>query len=102
MIEFEITIKNYRCFSDERPTQLMIKDGFTALIGVNNSGKSSLLRFFYEIRNYYPNLINNILSCLDSNIVFNQMPPMKDKEQVFYNANQRDLVFEIKSYEKDK
>ncbi|MFF5307231.1 ATP-dependent endonuclease [Streptomyces sp. NPDC013161] len=49
MLDVEIRIKNYRCFGDE-PTVLRIRDGFTAFVGINNSGKSSLLRFLYEIR----------------------------------------------------
>ena len=49
MLDVEIRIKNYRCFGDE-PTILRIRDGFTAFVGINNSGKSSLLRFLYEIR----------------------------------------------------
>ena len=49
-MEVELTLKNYRCFSDENPVCISIRNGFTALVGVNNSGKSSLLRFFYEFR----------------------------------------------------
>src|SRR6266508_6581849 len=49
MIDIELVFRNYRCFGDE-PTRLRISDGFTALVGVNNSGKSSLLRLLYEIR----------------------------------------------------
>ncbi|MFC1440153.1 AAA family ATPase [Streptacidiphilus sp. N1-10] len=49
MLDVEFRIKNYRCFGDE-PTIFRVRDGFTALVGTNNSGKSSLLRFLYEIR----------------------------------------------------
>ncbi|MFI7247261.1 ATP-dependent nuclease [Micromonospora chalcea] len=49
MIDIEISVRNYRCFGDE-PATLEIRDGFTAIIGTNNSGKSSLLRLPYEIR----------------------------------------------------
>ncbi|MFD5847471.1 ATP-dependent nuclease [Streptomyces chartreusis] len=49
MLDVEIRIKNYRCFGDE-PTVFRVRDGFTALVGINNSGKSSLLRLLYEIR----------------------------------------------------
>jgi ABC-type cobalamin/Fe3+-siderophores transport system ATPase subunit len=49
MIDVELIIRNYRCFGDE-PARLRISDGFTALVGVNNSGKSSMLRLLYEIR----------------------------------------------------
>ena len=49
MLDVEFRIKNYRCFGDE-PTVFRVRDGFTALVGTNNSGKSSLLRFLYEFR----------------------------------------------------
>jgi len=49
MIDVELSLRNYRCFGDE-PVRLRIADGFTALVGTNNSGKSSLLRMPYEIR----------------------------------------------------
>lgn len=58
MIDIEFRIKNYRCFGDE-PTVFRVRDGFTALVGTNNSGKSSLLRFLYEFRP-----------------LFNQFPPV--------------------------
>jgi len=49
-------IKNYRCFSREAPAEICIRDGFTAFVGPNNSGKSSLLRLFYELRNIFAEL----------------------------------------------
>src|SRR6266849_3839293 len=52
-MDIELTIKNYRCFSDEKPARILIKPGFTAFLGINNSGKSSLLKFFYEFRNLF-------------------------------------------------
>lgn len=45
-----ITLKNYRCFPISSPARIDLGQGFTALIGANNSGKSSFLRFFYEYR----------------------------------------------------
>ena len=52
MIDIELALSNYRCFCDE-PVRIRIKDGFTALVGTNNSGKSSLLRMPYELRNLF-------------------------------------------------
>jgi len=46
----DLEIKNYRSFADENPLRLQLRPGFTALIGPNNSGKSSVLKFFYELR----------------------------------------------------
>jgi len=55
-MDAELTIKNYRCFPDSRPARIVVRDGFTAFLGVNNSGKSSLLRFFYEFRRLFHSL----------------------------------------------
>jgi ABC-type cobalamin/Fe3+-siderophores transport system ATPase subunit len=49
LLDIELSVRNYRCFGDE-PARIRISDGFTALIGTNNSGKSSLLRVLYELR----------------------------------------------------
>ena len=50
MQEFELTVKNYRCFADDSPAKLTLGGGFTALLGPNNCGKSSLLELFFELR----------------------------------------------------
>src|SRR5258706_16356700 len=50
---FEIVLKNYRCFEDTDPLTITIDRGFTALVGPNNSGKSSVLRFFFEFREFW-------------------------------------------------
>ena len=50
---FRLTVKNYRCFTDENPLVIEFNDGFTALVGPNNSGKSSFLKMFYEFKNLW-------------------------------------------------
>lgn len=57
MLDVEIGIRNYRCFGDEQATVRII-DGFTAFVGVNNSGKSSMLRMLYELRPLFHILAN--------------------------------------------
>ena len=46
-MRIESTLENYRCFEDTKPARIVLRDGFTALLGTNNSGKSTLLEFFY-------------------------------------------------------
>ena len=46
----DLEIKNYRSYSDADPGRIRIADGFTAIVGPNNAGKSSLLRLIYELR----------------------------------------------------
>jgi predicted ATPase len=58
-LRIELTLKNYRCFPDSSPARIVIEDGkWTAFVGVNNSGKSSLLRFFYEFRPWLNEMAN--------------------------------------------
>src|SRR5205809_768774 len=53
IIDIEVTVKNYRCFPETHPGRIVLSPGFTAFLGVNNSGKSSMLRFFYEFRQMF-------------------------------------------------
>ncbi len=47
--DVDLTLRNYRCFGPE-PVTLPLRDGFTALVGLNNGGKSTLLRALFELR----------------------------------------------------
>lgn len=67
MLDVEFRVKNYRCFGDQ-PTSFRVQNGFTALVGTNNSGKSSLLRFPYEIRQLFGLLGSRNGSQLRSNL----------------------------------
>ena len=58
----KITLANYRCFPNG--ASFDISHCFTALVGANNSGKSTLLRFVYEFR---PLL--NLLATADGGLV---------------------------------
>ena len=42
----KLTIKNYRCFTDDQPCIIEFCSGFTSFVGPNNSGKSTLLGCF--------------------------------------------------------
>jgi predicted ATP-dependent endonuclease of OLD family len=50
MESVKITIRNYRNIPYNNPITLEIKEGITFILGVNNIGKSNLLRMFYELR----------------------------------------------------
>lgn len=102
-MEFEFTIKNYRCFSDEHPARFTIRPGFTAFVGANNSGKSSLMRLFYELRHVFhliPSQLNrgSLLNVIKSTYGVSFLS-VQDQEQVFTNTNDRDLTIAIKSSE---
>lgn len=101
----KIELKNYRAFSDEAPARWTLEDGFTAFVGVNNSGKSSLLRFFHEIR---PSLQwaaeQNGLWGL---ITGGQEPEVSflsvaDNREVFHNKNERPMSATFSLLDADK
>jgi energy-coupling factor transporter ATP-binding protein EcfA2 len=45
-----ITVRNYRCFTDEFPLSFEWGPGFTAFVGPNNAGKSAALKFLHEFQ----------------------------------------------------
>ncbi len=95
----DLTIKNYRCFPDSNPARISLREGFTGLVGANNSGKSSLLRFFYEFRNLFQGLsapTGNLIAALRAqNQAFSLMPPMQDFEELFTRTIGRDLEIKV-------
>ncbi|MBD1937564.1 ATP-binding protein [Microcoleus sp. FACHB-68] len=97
----EITIKNYRCFSDSNPARFIIQKGFTAFIGVNNSGKSSLLKFFYEFRSLFTSVSerrNFVGAMYGQAQSFNFPKEVLDPQEVFCNVNKRPLIIELKFF----
>ena len=99
-MHIEITLKNYRCFPDSNPACFSLRKGITGFIGINNSGKSSLLKFFHEFQSLF-NLLSsptgNIISALVGNReIFNYSSSITDSEEVFCNTNNRDLEIQIR------
>ena len=98
-MQVNLTIKNYRCFPDDKPASILLDDGLTALLGVNNSGKSSVLKFFYEFRNLFlifRNQNSTIISSLyGTKQAFNLSNNILDINEIFSNTNKRDLNIEF-------
>jgi AAA ATPase domain len=101
-LDFDITLINYRCFTDKAPITLRFRNGFSAIVGPNNCGKSTALRFFYEFRSLF-----RWLSALSSlNMASGPMfvkglmgqnfsipyPDVRDYDEVFTNLNSGDLI----------
>lgn len=95
MIDVELRFRNYRCFGDE-PVSIRIADGFTALVGTNNSGKSSLLRAPYELRSLFNSLTppnNGILRGGRTSGLW--VPTVSSGERVFRAGVDRPIEIEI-------
>ncbi len=98
MIPFTLTLKNYRCFPDSQPLTIEIGPGFTAFTGPNNSGKSSLLKFFFEMRTLFHQLSSHGVENFVANGAV-QVGPIKieDSSEIFHNQNTRpiSLAFDL-------
>ena len=102
LMDVQITVKNYRCFADEKPATFALRsNGFTGFVGVNNSGKSSLLKMFFELRGVFgylrspTNVIQEVRS--QSTPAFSIKQPVSDKNELFHNGNDRDITLGIKT-----
>lgn len=98
-MDFGLVIKNYRCFPETSPARIAIKNGFTAFVGINNSGKSSILKFFYEFRSLFDLLSHptgNLIQALQGQPTgFGQAASVLDPEEIFSNTNSRNLEIQF-------
>ncbi len=93
-MQIELTLKNYRCYPDSSPASLVIDDDWIAIVGINNSGKSSLLRFLFEFRPLFsalasPDTWQGLAN--GSTIGPNFGNSVRDPIEVFHNLNDRPL-----------
>ncbi|HET9182738.1 MAG TPA: AAA family ATPase [Candidatus Angelobacter sp.] len=96
MIDF--TIKNYRCFADSEPARFTVRPGFTSFVGANNSGKSSLLRFFYEFRHLFAILASRnllVYGFRGQTQSFQPAQSIKDTSDLFNDTNERSISIEM-------
>ncbi len=95
----DVVIKNYRCFPDSEPARLSIRPGFTAFVGANNVGKSSLLRFFYEFRGLFSQLAQHgtpvMQHAWSGPQGFGELQDVGDQSEVFSDRNERDIEIEL-------
>lgn len=105
-MQIDITIKNYRCFTDSKPARIILRKGYTSFIGVNNSGKSSMLKFFYEFRHLFSFLTNptgNLLDALKGLPQgFRLASSILDQNEIFCNLNNRNLGVELRFISEDE
>ena len=82
----KITLKNYRCFKADSPARIEVRRGFTAFVGPNNAGKSTLLRFFYELRYVWMALINTqqIVNLISSDAIDISFQGTEDPTEIFF------------------
>jgi ABC-type cobalamin/Fe3+-siderophores transport system ATPase subunit len=89
-LEWELSLRNYRCFSGPRPARFIFGGGITALIGPNNAGKSVLLRFLRDVRS---TLIGLPMPGGNCGI---QSETLRDVFEMFPRANRLDLQMSLR------
>lgn len=89
-----IKLTNYRCFPNG--ATLDLSNYFTALVGVNNAGKSSLLRFAYEFRPLWQAILESrdwLVHAIHG--ASGSQLNVPDVAEVFSKMSQGDLVLEV-------
>ena len=97
-MDVELTLKNYRCFPDTSPARISLRPGFTAFVGANNSGKSSIFRFLYEFRPLFDVLsqpTGKLATALRGEQEAFHLQSVLDPTEVFCNYNSRDMGIEL-------
>jgi ABC-type cobalamin/Fe3+-siderophores transport system ATPase subunit len=96
-MSIRLTIKNYRCFV--APAVVQFSPGFTAFVGINNAGKSALIRFLVEFRQLFSFLqdrtvLSNHLAGIRSNPI--SIAHVFDPQEAFSNLNDNSIEVELK------
>jgi len=89
-----ILAKNYRCFDERHALKIDIGEGFVSILGSNNSGKSTVLRFFYELRALFSAISNPHNNRLHSSTRFDIKGSL-DNSEIFHESNNRDIQISI-------
>lgn len=93
----KLIYKNYRAFADENPLIIELGTQFTALLGPNNSGKSSFLLSFFELRSLWSQLTADVLPRMfrtDGRIACDYQA-VQDYIEIFHNGNSRSISVEV-------
>lgn len=94
------SLSNYRCFPDSSSASIIIEPGFTSFIGLNNAGKSTLLRSLYELRGLFGNLASFSVAWTSGSHQPGQLQTLSvhdvaDPDEIFTDGNPRDLQIEV-------
>ncbi len=95
-----LRIANYRCFAADLPAEINIERGFHSFIGINNSGKSALLKFFYDLRSIFEQLSDDTeelrITLVGQDSPLRPPTNVTDLEELFCNRNNGDMEVRIK------
>jgi ABC-type cobalamin/Fe3+-siderophores transport system ATPase subunit len=97
-MDIDITFSGYRCFSPQHPVTLSLREDTIALIGINNSGKSTLLKAVYEFRDIFVQLsqaTGNVTAAMQQGANFQKAPETGDIAELFWHFGASDLQIDV-------
>ena len=101
-MRFRLTLRDYRCFRREEPVVIEVHNGFTAYVGPNNAGKSTILKSFYELRPLFQ-FAQSLLGVWGPNFAnrqsVNLLTPITDPSEIINNRRDPALTVELEVLE---
>jgi energy-coupling factor transporter ATP-binding protein EcfA2 len=96
-MRIELTLANYRCFPSSDPLTITLQPGSTALVGANNSGKSTVLRALYELRPLFGGMATpaDVAHALENPRQAFSPPRVQEPGDVFSNTAGGDLLITL-------
>lgn len=97
MASFQLTAKNYRCFPESDPLRIELRNDFTAFVGPNNSGKSTALRLFHELRQVLSHVAHapHLQHLVVGNAIGLSYLGTEDPLEIFCTANDRPIELQF-------
>ena len=93
-MDITVRLRNYRCFADT-PVEFKLRRGFTALVGKNNSGKSTLLKMLFELRSVFQHMTTRkaVLQAIKSSSAYFgfSVSQIHDRAAMFFNQAEGDI-----------
>ena len=74
------------------PTSVKLSEGYTAFVGLNNAGKSTIMRFLLELRPIFQQMRDSTVQCFAERQSL-QPNQIIDPEEIFSNLNDDGLSF---------
>lgn len=97
-MHIDLKLGGYRCFPPDKPACISLRDGFTALIGLNNTGKSAFLRAIYELRCIFQTLAannNQFRTALLGSAGYTPPPQVGHYQNIFWHFSDDNAFLEI-------
>lgn len=94
----DLTIKNYRCFSDENPLRLPLAAKTLAFVGENNAGKSAALKFIHELQPIWNRSVDGHLNLqTEQDDLYSGIGTIArdvaDQNEIYTDQNDRNISF---------